>query len=332
MLGKMRWAAAAFGLTAIAYAGATYVDTTTFLRRARPSEGVVTKVEERESRDGDGGSTRCDTPIVTFTTAGTRSMDLRGSGHVLSWCSAYWVGEEISVLYDPANPSDSRFASPRELWSGVFLFAIWGVASLAGAVACAVAERQTGRRDSQRRPRRLARLTRLLEPDERITWIGYPDAPAYVRERAHSTSSEIILGACWLLVPGALLGASLVQAPPTALTLVLVAVAGVAALPSLHVVFHPLRARADAMATVYALTTKRALCLNVRHRPEVTSLSLPTLHRLDIRRSKDGRGGTVAWLRDGTNDDGLPGRQLSFSALPDLGQILESLLGRDDPP
>ncbi len=72
--------------------------------------GIVTSLEE--SSDGDGGCCVY-SPVIEFEANGqTYSFE----GDTASYPPAYDVGEEVSVLYDPADPNTAQINKWTERW------------------------------------------------------------------------------------------------------------------------------------------------------------------------------------------------------------------------
>jgi hypothetical protein len=72
--------------------------------------GIV--VEMEESSDGDGGCCVY-SPVIEFSAAGqTYTLE----GDTASSPPQYEVGEEVSILYDPANPDTAQINKWTERW------------------------------------------------------------------------------------------------------------------------------------------------------------------------------------------------------------------------
>lgn len=116
-----------------AYSG---VSTSDFLGNAVSAPGVVIDLEARWDSD-DGGYTYY--PRVWFATEGGRPYEFTGDGG--SSPASFDVGEEVRVLFDPADPSQARIDSFMQLWFTPLLlagmgtvfsaFGIWGTLTAA---------------------------------------------------------------------------------------------------------------------------------------------------------------------------------------------------------
>ncbi|HVR65971.1 MAG TPA: DUF3592 domain-containing protein [Verrucomicrobiae bacterium] len=116
-----------------AYSGVSTFD---FLANAVSAPGVVIDLEARWDSD-DGGYTYY--PRVRFATEGGRPYEF--TGDVGSSPASFDVGEEVRVLFDPADPSKARIDSFMQLWftplllagmGTVFsIFGLWGTLTAA---------------------------------------------------------------------------------------------------------------------------------------------------------------------------------------------------------
>lgn len=116
-----------------AYSGVSRFD---FLGNAVSASGVVIDLEARWDSD-DGGYTYY--PRVRFATEGGRPYEF--TGDVGSSPASFDVGEEVRVLFDPADPSKARIDSFMQLWFTPLLlsgmgtvfasFGLWATLTLA---------------------------------------------------------------------------------------------------------------------------------------------------------------------------------------------------------
>jgi len=95
--------------------------TVSLLRVAAKASGVV--VEEVRRSSQDGGTSYA--PRVRFHARDGKAVDFVSS--ISSSPPRYVVGDRVSVIYDPANPSRARINSFWDLW---FLPMILGVLSM----------------------------------------------------------------------------------------------------------------------------------------------------------------------------------------------------------
>jgi hypothetical protein len=84
-----------------------------FLARARRVPGTITGVRTgwSGSRDTLRASSR---PMLTFTTLDGRRIDTEAAEP-----SNRGVGNDVGVLYDPANPTDARVDEDLSRWTGI---------------------------------------------------------------------------------------------------------------------------------------------------------------------------------------------------------------------
>lgn len=102
----MMWLCGAFIVLGLVFA----VRTALFLRTAQPTTGTIVELIERESDDGD----TLFAPVYTF-------VDTTGrTNRVISSSASYppvgLVGDKISVLFDPENPSRAELDRFFDLW------------------------------------------------------------------------------------------------------------------------------------------------------------------------------------------------------------------------
>jgi hypothetical protein len=105
-----------FGLQGILFAcigGGMILHTRDFIARAERVPGRVVALEY--------GGQNALFPVIAYSTGGEEEVRFRGG--IGSNPSAYSVGEEVSVYYDPQGSHHPLIAGPLELWalSGVFL-------------------------------------------------------------------------------------------------------------------------------------------------------------------------------------------------------------------
>ena len=134
------------------------VTTQRFLDRASAAEGMVVKVDAVGGYDEEGD--RSYYPVVRFVTTSGRVVQYRDPSEVGP--QTYRVGDQVRVLYDPANPQRARLAVGRwtdamaKMIIGVLIFVVSGVVIL---VARESPRQRRGRRGkasvrgSRRRPR-----------------------------------------------------------------------------------------------------------------------------------------------------------------------------------
>jgi len=104
------------GVAALLGGVALWVNTRMFVARAHSVPGTVVRLESYEDSDHD----TLYRPIVEYKKLNGQDASFSGHG---SKPAAYDVGEAVTVLYDPNDPSDSRIADFWQLWgasAGVF--------------------------------------------------------------------------------------------------------------------------------------------------------------------------------------------------------------------
>lgn len=90
-----------------------------FYREAKVSEGEVMRVEKYRGRYASG-----DYPVYVFHDKSGRewqgSVEYRGG--------PYYIGQRLSVLYDPTNPAVSVVEGGWTMWLGPFVVIVCGIA------------------------------------------------------------------------------------------------------------------------------------------------------------------------------------------------------------
>jgi hypothetical protein len=105
----------------------SYLSTGDFIAEAATASGVVIGLEREQ--DADGGATYY--PRVQFQANG-RSYQFKGQ--VGSGYGTFRVGEQVDVLYDPADPQSARINSFVQLWFfPLFLGVVGSVFTALGA-------------------------------------------------------------------------------------------------------------------------------------------------------------------------------------------------------
>jgi hypothetical protein len=102
-----------------AIGGCWMYNATRFNAVAEKAEGVVIRLDTRESHDR-GRVSRTFVPVVEFEAAGRK---ITFTGSVGSAPAAYKVGERVKVVFAPGNPDDARIDSFWEQYvmPGIFL-------------------------------------------------------------------------------------------------------------------------------------------------------------------------------------------------------------------
>lgn len=106
-------------------------ETLDFMRTAKMTEGRVDRFETRSSTRGEGRDARRMTtyaPVFTFRDA--RGRDYTVTSSTGQNRAAYERGEEVTVLYDPADPERARIHSFTQMWLLPTIFGSAGVAFL----------------------------------------------------------------------------------------------------------------------------------------------------------------------------------------------------------
>ncbi|MFG1626791.1 DUF3592 domain-containing protein [Kribbella sp. NPDC049227] len=99
------------------------VTTQRFLASTSAADGVVVKVDQVTSHEGDG--TTKYHPVVRFVAASGQVVQYRD--HVGENSQAYTVGDSVRVLYDPANPQRARLDTWASLWLEAVIMLVFGV-------------------------------------------------------------------------------------------------------------------------------------------------------------------------------------------------------------
>lgn len=120
------------GIVFLSLAGWWGWDTWTFVQRGEPATAKIERFEQRTSKKRRSGTSRTRTyyaPVFTF-------QDTKGASHTVTSSTgsskpAYKAGDQIRVLYDPADPQKARINTFSDLWLFPVVFGGIGVVCLA---------------------------------------------------------------------------------------------------------------------------------------------------------------------------------------------------------
>ncbi|WP_455382070.1 DUF3592 domain-containing protein [Salinispira pacifica] len=109
-----------------------------FIGRAAHTEGTIVRIDSVKNAvpfmDQVKGSGVIYYPVVQFKTQDGKTIDFRAASG--SQRPRFSVGDSVSVMYDPANPSDSRINSLWGVWGApLILLGIGALFLLLGFVA-----------------------------------------------------------------------------------------------------------------------------------------------------------------------------------------------------
>ncbi len=125
------WVMAISGPLFLIGALVAYTDTRMFIARAVRTEGIVVEMVA-----GGLGSHITNAPVFTFSD--DSGVEYTTLSALDSTPPTYKVGEKITVLYDPDNPTNAKIEGLFGLWGiPLILAAIGGVECLLGAVSIA---------------------------------------------------------------------------------------------------------------------------------------------------------------------------------------------------
>lgn len=106
-------------------------ETLGFLRTAKSAVGRVDRFETRvSSREGTGTTRRTTTYAPVFTFRDEQGKDYTVTSNTGQNHAAYDRGQEVTVLYDPADPERARIHSFTQMWLLPVIFGSAGVAFL----------------------------------------------------------------------------------------------------------------------------------------------------------------------------------------------------------
>ncbi|WP_020013724.1 DUF3592 domain-containing protein [Promicromonospora sukumoe] len=184
--------AAVFGTVA----GFLAVRTAAFLADARPADGVVIGLDEQYS-SSDNGSARYTYHAVVAYDVGGREYEL--TDRTGTNPPRYDVGEDVTVLYDPADPGEARLEASYGYW----LETIFGLVALAlagaGIPVLRVWLRKAARERLARTGERATGTVTEVRPAGKMVYNGRPRTATTVRWRhpfaGEQTLTEITWGA-----------------------------------------------------------------------------------------------------------------------------------------
>lgn len=104
---------AVIGFALLGAATWMFLRTRAFIEQAMTTVGVVVELVE-ETRSGRDGNETYFYPVVRFQPASGDEIQFRSN--VGSNPAGYRQGEQVPVLYDPAQPAEARIRSFFQLW------------------------------------------------------------------------------------------------------------------------------------------------------------------------------------------------------------------------
>lgn len=132
------------GLVLVGVGGVLAYSTVSFVQAAERTTGTVVDLDVRWGSHGSRSSSRAEYPVVEFEADGQRHTFSSG----VTSTSHPEIGDTVSVLYDPAEPTDARLDSGllNHLLELIFggmgiVFAVFGSTLLVGSLR----SRGTGR-------------------------------------------------------------------------------------------------------------------------------------------------------------------------------------------
>jgi hypothetical protein len=114
------------GTFSLVYGGAQVMQHRSFLQRAAPARGTVVGIAK--------GTSRRTYPLVRYGTPNGESVQFKS--RVSS--GAYTVGQEVGVVYDPADTSTAEIDSP-DSWYSLLMLPLFGALLWALCLACLLA-------------------------------------------------------------------------------------------------------------------------------------------------------------------------------------------------
>ena len=121
---SLDWVLLAVGIGVIGHAVRTILRERDFARTARGTTAIVTGLRYR----GDGNSSYRTHPILRFDLDDGRSVETEA--YLGEYYSDVEEGQQVSVRYDPADPSRAR-TEPIGGWT----MSVWGIQILVGVFA-----------------------------------------------------------------------------------------------------------------------------------------------------------------------------------------------------
>jgi hypothetical protein len=88
--------------------------TSAFIQRSQTATGIVTALVPVTSRDSDSKQTTDYAPVFSFRTENGQTYTVTSS--TSSNPPSFAVNEDVTVLYDPADPQQARIDSFVQLW------------------------------------------------------------------------------------------------------------------------------------------------------------------------------------------------------------------------
>lgn len=117
---------AIIGFAALAALAISIMNTNKFISSSVVTQGEVSDIVIRTSKDSDGNTTRSRFPVVRFQDQQGNSIEFESSTSTSSGTS---IGQPVEVRYLPQNPQKARISSSfMDMWGLSVIFGIFGVA------------------------------------------------------------------------------------------------------------------------------------------------------------------------------------------------------------
>jgi hypothetical protein len=127
---KVGYLLAVIGVGLLTAAALTYVSKSKFVDRAVRADGTVVDVEVKSSRSSDGTRSTSRYPVVEFQARNEQRVRFTSS----TTESNTNIGDRVTVLYDPAKPTDASLSGFGNLWLLPIILGSIGVCFAAFAV------------------------------------------------------------------------------------------------------------------------------------------------------------------------------------------------------
>jgi hypothetical protein len=121
------------GVLLLAWAAYKYLDTRAWLARSVEATGsVIEMVRVRDRETGDVSFA----PLVRFQTRDGKTVEFQSTFR--SNPPAYSTGQNVTVLYDPAEPNAAAVSGLFSIWGFSIILALVGIVFLVVGIAAAI--------------------------------------------------------------------------------------------------------------------------------------------------------------------------------------------------
>ncbi|MCD4779841.1 MAG: DUF3592 domain-containing protein [Candidatus Omnitrophica bacterium] len=113
-----------------------YLKTKKFIDDSFSTSGIISEIE-KESRKTRAGTTKI-TYYVIYTFLTKNGEEIKGKSSVPRGPSDFKISDQITILYDPDNPNNSKMNTFSDLWMDSFCLNLLGIFLIISSVVVSI--------------------------------------------------------------------------------------------------------------------------------------------------------------------------------------------------